>query len=164
MRALLSLGSNIGDRGLNLRKAVEGLRAILTDLKVSPVYGTSPVEFLSQGDFFNLAASGDALVEPGALLAGFLEIERALGRERLIPKGPRVIDIDLIYFGRTVLEAPALTLPHPARLERRFVLEPLCAIEPDFVDPVLGRTIRELASAFRDPSQRARALGPLESA
>jgi len=164
MRALVSLGSNLGDRGLQLRNAVARLAELLVDLRVSPVYATSPVDFLAQDDFFNLAVSGESGAAPEDLLAAFLAIERGLGRERLLPKGPRLIDIDLIYFGDRVLRNPGLTLPHPSRLTRKFVLEPLASIEGSFRDPVSGIPIRELAAAFNDPAQQIRVLGPLDEA
>ena len=85
-------------------------------------------------------------LEPLALLEGLLAIERTMGRDRSITvaKGPRVIDLDLILFGDIVMETPALVLPHPAMRERRFVLEPLAEIAPEMIDPVTGKTVRQL--------------------
>jgi 2-amino-4-hydroxy-6-hydroxymethyldihydropteridine diphosphokinase len=117
-RIFLSLGSNLGDRRENLLRAVEGLRRVGELAALSGVYATEPVEFTAQPAFANMAAElrieGAAADAPAQLLARLLELERTLGRRRESspPKGPRVIDLDLLLFGDRVVQTPAAPLPH----------------------------------------------------
>ena len=113
---------------------------------VSSFYDTEPVGYLDQPRFLNAALILETELKPAALMQGLLSVERTMGRERLgaIAKGPRVIDLDLLLYGDWVLWSEELMLPHPAMAERRFVLEPLAEIAPNWVHPVLGVTVREL--------------------
>jgi 2-amino-4-hydroxy-6-hydroxymethyldihydropteridine diphosphokinase len=142
--AYLSLGSNIGDREGNLREALVRLGELGTVRKVSSFYETEPVEFTDQPWFLNCAVELDTERSPRDLLNGMLAIEQAMGRERVQPKGPRLIDLDILLFGDVVLNEPGLTIPHPAMHKRRFVLEPLAEIAPDAIHPALKRRVREL--------------------
>lgn len=144
----LSLGSNVGDREANLRAALEALGKLGTVKAISPFYETEPVEFTRQPWFLNCVVVLETERMPRQLLAAVLSIEQAMGRKRLQPKGPRVIDIDILLFGNSVIDDPKLIVPHPAMHERRFVLEPLVAIAPDVRHPVLKRTARELLDAL----------------
>jgi len=152
--AVVALGSNLdscaGDRAANLLLAVERLRTLGTVLSVSSFYDTAPVGYLDQPRFLNAAALLETQLEPLELLEELLRIERTLGRDRskTVSKGPRVLDLDLILFGDMVMQSPALTLPHPAMRERRFVLEPLAEIAPAMVDPLTGKTIAELLAVL----------------
>ena len=160
----MALGSNLkssfGDREANLREAVRrigepggGLGEVRA---VSSFYDTEPVWFLEQPRFLNGALLLETELEPVALLRGLLGVERAMGRirggreregawaEGATAKGPRVIDLDLLLYGEVVMATEELTLPHPEMQERRFVLEPLAEIAPEWVHPVLGVTVREL--------------------
>src|SRR5581483_2790589 len=156
----LSLGSNLGDRRANLEHAVEKLRA-LGDVKgVSSFYETAPVEFTQQPDFLNIAVALETEKMPKQLMAALLGIEQEMGRRRppaalkrtpenaARVKGPRTIDIDIIFFGRSVLNIPGIKVPHPAMSQRRFVLEPLAEIAPEARHPVLKKTVRELRDAL----------------
>jgi 2-amino-4-hydroxy-6-hydroxymethyldihydropteridine diphosphokinase len=115
---------------------------------VSSFYETEPVEFTAQAWFLNCAVALDTEKTPQQLLAGILDIEQQLGRRREQKKGPRIIDVDILLFGNSIVDDPGLTIPHPAMHERRFVLEPLAEIGPDALHPVLQQTIRELRDAL----------------
>ena len=144
----LSLGSNLGDRAANLRLALEKLGQLGTVKAVSAFYETEPVQLASQPWFLNCAAKFDTEKMPRQLIAAILNLEQAMGRKRKQKNGPRVIDIDVLLFGTSVIETTGLTVPHPRMHERRFVLEPLAEIAPELRHPVFKRTIRELRDAL----------------
>ena len=144
----LSLGSNLGDRQVNLRNAIGRLLELGDVLEVSSLYDTEPVEFTDQPWFLHCAVAVHTDLIPREFLAGILSIERAMGRERTQPKGPRLIDIDILLFGAAHINTPQLTIPHPAMAERRFVLEPLAEIAPDVKVPLQKKTARELLDAL----------------
>jgi 2-amino-4-hydroxy-6-hydroxymethyldihydropteridine diphosphokinase len=130
-RAAVGLGSNLGDRPANLRRALEGIRALGDVVAVSSVYETAPVGGPEQGRYLNAVAVVETDLDPGALLEGCLALERALGRRRRERWGPRSIDLDVLLYGDTAVDRPGLTVPHPRMKERRFVLEPLAEAWPD---------------------------------
>ena len=144
----LSLGSNLGDRAGNLDAAIDRLRALGTVAAVSAYYETEPVEFTAQPWFLNCAVELDTEKMPKQLLAGILDVEQQMGRRRTGKKGPRTIDIDILLFGKSVIETKGLVVPHPAMHMRRFVLEPLAEIAAAVRHPVFKRTIRELRDAL----------------
>jgi len=145
----VGLGSNLGDREANLRRALAELGRLGEVLKVSSFYETEPEEFLQQPWFLNCAAAIATEKMPRQFLQAVLAIEREMGRQRLQAKGPRIIDIDVLLFGHAVVDAaPTLVIPHPTMHERRFVLEPLAEIAPEVRHPVFKRTIRELRDAL----------------
>lgn len=144
----LSLGSNVGSRAANLNSAIARLGALGKVERVSSFYETEPVEFTAQPWFLNCAVKLDTEKMPKQLLAGILDVEQQMGRRRTQKKGPRVIDIDVLLFGNSIIETKDLTVPHPAMHERRFVLEPLAEIAPEVRHPVFKRTARELRDAL----------------
>ncbi len=159
--AYLGLGSNLGDRAANLLMAVGALcGAGLHVNAMSSIYETEPVDYLDQPDFLNMALAVEAPrnlhFDPFRLLRLCLEVETRLGRERSIPKGARVIDIDLLLVDGMVIdgvhEGVALILPHPRLHLRRFALLPLAEIAPEMRHPVLGETISRLLDLVKDAS------------
>jgi 2-amino-4-hydroxy-6-hydroxymethyldihydropteridine diphosphokinase len=146
--AYLSLGSNLGDREANLREAQTRLDSTGRVLASSSLYETEPVEFTEQGWFLNCAIALETSKSAPALMAAVLAIEQAMGRRRVQKKGPRSIDIDILFVDQVVLASTELTIPHPAMHERRFVLEPLAEIATEFIHPILKKTIRELRDAL----------------
>lgn len=142
----VALGSNLGDRSRTLDAAVEELRRLLTDVRVSTFHDTAPVGVEPQPRFLNAAAVGFATVTAAELLGELLRIEARYGRQRPGPGAPRTLDLDLILFGDAVVRAEGLEVPHPRFRERSFVLEPLSEIAPEWRDPVSGLTVAELLS------------------
>jgi 2-amino-4-hydroxy-6-hydroxymethyldihydropteridine diphosphokinase len=143
-RVAIALGSNLGDRVAHLTFAVDRLRAFLSDLEVSRFHETDPVGVRAQPRFLNAAAVGGTPWSARDVLQRLLAIETERGRERPHAGAARTLDLDLILFDDAVIEEPDLRVPHPRFRERRFVLEPLAEIAPDWVDPVSGRTMEEL--------------------
>jgi 2-amino-4-hydroxy-6-hydroxymethyldihydropteridine diphosphokinase len=154
MLAAIALGSNLSSRfgapADNLREAVRRLGDLGEVTAISSFYETDPVGLTDQPRFVNAAALLRTELSPLELLRSLLSLEHTMGRDRSTapPKGPRIIDLDLLLYvgsgGSEVLQDPDLTLPHPALHERRFVLEPLTEIAPQLEHPVLHRTIGEL--------------------
>ena len=155
MKIYLSLGSNLGDRERHLQDALDLLQAPdLRIQRISPVYETEPREVRNQPWFLNLVVEAQTDLFPKQLLARTSKIERQLGRRRLIEKGPRTVDIDILFIGSFVLRTPNLTVPHPRFAERRFVLAPLADLVPEWRDPVSRRSVRELLAGTADQNVR----------
>jgi len=155
----LSLGSNLGDRAANLNSAIKELGSLGRVEAVSSFYETEPVEFTNQPWFVNCAVKLDTEKMPKQLLSAVLSIEQEMGRRRTQKKGPRVIDIDILLFGNSVIDTGGLKIPHPAMHERRFVLEPLGEIAAEVRHPRFKRTIRELREALPH-GQAVRKIAP----
>lgn len=146
--AYLSLGSNLGDREANLRRALLLLASPeLRVLRFSSTYETEPQDLRGQPWFLNLVAEIETTLFPLQLLAQIQRIEKALGRKRVVDKGPRTLDIDIVFFGNFVIDTPRLQVPHPRMQDRRFVLEPLAELAPELRHPVTRRTVREMLAA-----------------
>jgi 2-amino-4-hydroxy-6-hydroxymethyldihydropteridine diphosphokinase len=147
-RAVLSLGSNLGDRMENLQEAIDALFDApgLNFVALSSVYETKPWGPVEQGDFLNIVLIVDTRIPPDLLLERVLNIEEAMRRERVIHWGPRTLDIDIVIFGDVVSDAAELTLPHPYAHERAFVLVPWSEIDPEAVIPGKGN-VAELAAS-----------------
>jgi 2-amino-4-hydroxy-6-hydroxymethyldihydropteridine diphosphokinase len=150
----LSVGANVGDRAGNVERAIAALGAHgLRVTRQSSLYETEPVEMREQPWFLNCVVEAETDLLPEQLMDALLEIERGLGRERRVPKGPRLIDMDILLFGSTVVQTPGLEIPHPRMAERRFVLVPFREIAPDVRHPILKKTIAELLAVTPDPSE-----------
>ena len=150
----LALGSNLGDRAANLACAIEALAAAgVRVLCRSAMYETEPVDFLAQPWFLNCVVEAETALDPRELLDRLQRIERALGSEKLIPRGPRIIDLDILFYGGRVIHEPGLEIPHPRLADRRFVLVPLAEVAPDAQHPVLLKSAADLLAATRDRSE-----------
>ena len=149
----LSLGSNLGDRVANLERAIEALEEIgVHALRRSSIYETEPVDFLAQPWFLNCVVEAEASLGPRQLLEGLQAIERKLGSKKLVPRGPRIIDLDILFYETAVIHEAGMEIPHPRLAERRFVLVPLAEMAPEFLHPVLRKTAAELLAATQDRS------------
>jgi len=153
----LALGSNIGDREANLRAAIQSIStAGIPVLRESCIYETEPVGYTGQRWFLNMVVEAETALFPLQLLARTGKIERALGRVRTVPNGPRTIDIDILLYGDAVVRTPRLEIPHPRMHQRRFVLAPLADLAPGLRHPLLRQTVRQLLDAA--PPQTVRLL------
>ena len=123
----------------------------------SSFYETEPQELLDQPWFLNMVIEVETSLFPLQLLARVLKIEREMGRRRLVPKGPRIIDLDILLYGNHVVNVHRLQIPHPGLAARRFVLEPLVELAPDLRHPILRKSMRELLAEVTDQVVRRRA-------
>ncbi len=151
----LSLGSNVGDRQRNLDAALDLLRtAGVNIVRTSRVYETEPRDLRAQPWFLNLVAEAETRLFPLQLLHTIQRVERRLGRKRIVEKGPRTIDIDILLFGGAVIATDELQIPHPRMAARRFVLEPLAELAPDLRHPVIHASVRQMLDAVLDQGAR----------
>lgn len=148
--AVIALGSNEGDRRTHLDYAVHELARVLEALRVSRRIETapSPPARATDSPYLNAVALGMTTCSARELLDRLLAIERSRGRTRPHTGAPRTLDLDVILLGDETVKEPGLEVPHPRFRERRFVLEPLAELAPDLVDPVTGRTVRELLASL----------------
>ena len=140
----LALGSNMGNRLSNLKAAVLNLTPQMTVKQKSSVYETPPWGFTEQDAFLNQVVKVTTYLEPEPLLRHLKRMETALGRVPNFQNGPRVIDIDILFFDNMIINTPPLVVPHPRLHERAFVLVPFAEIEPDFIHPILQRPINKI--------------------
>jgi 2-amino-4-hydroxy-6-hydroxymethyldihydropteridine diphosphokinase len=146
----IALGSNLGDRRRHLDFALEQLQSLLTGMRVSAIRETEPFDVPeAQPAYLNAVLVGVTTLEAQALLGELLAIEQRAHRRRPSPRAPRTLDLDLILYGGEAIEAAGLTVPHPRFRERRFVLEPLAELAPEWIDPVTGKTVGELLEESR---------------
>lgn len=147
----LSLGSNVGDREENLRAAVRELpHAGVAVTRVSSIYETEPMDLLEQPWFLNCAVQAETHYDAIMLLRALREIETKMGSKKLVAKGPRLIDMDILLYGTAAIDLPELQVPHPRMHLRRFVLVPLAEIAPTLKHPSWTKTVSEMASATTD--------------
>lgn len=140
----LALGSNMGNRLSNLKNAFSNLTPQLNVKKKSLVYETPPWGFKEQSAFLNQVAMAETYLEPETLLGHLKRLEAALGREPSFQNGPRLIDMDILFFDDVIIDSPPLVIPHPRLHQRAFVLVPLNEIAPNLFHPLLGKPVREL--------------------
>ena len=144
-RIYLSLGSNVGDREGNLRRAVERLAARdVRVLRTSRIYETEPVDYRDQAWFLNQVVEAETALFPMQLLTRIGRVERELGRVRTVRNGPRTIDIDILFYAAAIVNTARLEIPHPRMAERLFVLAPLAELAPDLRHPVTHRSVRQM--------------------
>ncbi|HZE19007.1 MAG TPA: 2-amino-4-hydroxy-6-hydroxymethyldihydropteridine diphosphokinase [Candidatus Angelobacter sp.] len=145
-KVLVGVGSNLGDREFLIRKAVEAMRDLPRTLvvRVSSLYDTDPVGVEDQPAFLNAVVWLETTLEPRELLWQLLLIEKRMGRVRSQRWGPRPIDLDLLFYDDRTIAEPDLTVPHPEAHRRAFVLMPLLELDPEFVHPATGETIKKL--------------------
>ncbi|HNH25573.1 MAG TPA: 2-amino-4-hydroxy-6-hydroxymethyldihydropteridine diphosphokinase [Anaerolineales bacterium] len=140
----LALGSNMGNRLANLKNAISNLTPQMDVKKKSLVYETPPWGYTDQPAFLNQVVMVETYMEPENLLGHLKRLETVLGREPTFENGPRVIDVDILFYDDLVLNSPPLVIPHPRLHHRGFVLVPLNDIAPELIHPILGKSISEL--------------------
>ena len=149
-RVFIALGSNLGNRQDNLNRALAALAATVAITARSSVYETDPAYVLDQPSFLNMVVAGDTAVPAQSLLSELKRIEVDIGRVPTRRNGPRVIDLDILYYGNQVIETGRLVVPHPRLSERLFVLEPLAEIAPDMRHPGSDLTARAMLERLRE--------------
>ncbi len=145
----LALGSNLGDRKANLEKALQLLGERLALERLSSLYESEPMGLKGQPLFLNAVCSVKTDVGPFQLLSLLKGVEVALGRAPSFPDAPRLIDVDILFYGNLVIETDRLVIPHPRLEERAFVLIPLAEIAPDLIHPGSGRSIKDLLTSIK---------------
>jgi 2-amino-4-hydroxy-6-hydroxymethyldihydropteridine diphosphokinase len=140
----LALGTNLGNRTSNLRRALAAFPPAVTVLVESSVYETPPWGMTDQPPFLNMVIKGETRLAPTDLLQYLKQIESELGRVPSVRYGPRLIDVDILFYNSLILDTPELTIPHPRLHERAFVLVPLADLSPTLVHPVLGIPVSTL--------------------
>ncbi|MEJ2168022.1 MAG: 2-amino-4-hydroxy-6-hydroxymethyldihydropteridine diphosphokinase [Desulfobacterales bacterium] len=155
--AYISVGSNLGQKEENCRSGIAALihSSHARLVGQSPFYQTEPVDYLDQEWFTNCVVKIETDLDPLNLLSTLKSIEQAAGRVKdTIRFGPRILDMDIILFDDLVMRGPSLTVPHPRMHKRRFVLKPMCDIDPDVLHPVLKRTMGSLLRDLDEKGQR----------
>ena len=142
----LALGSNLGDRLANLKQAIAALTPQLDVKTKSQVYETLPWGYEDQPKFLNQVVKAKTYLEPEPLLKHLKRLEVALGRQESFPNGPRLIDIDILFYDELILYSPSLVIPHPRLHERAFVLLPLMDLDPELIHPINKKSIREMVA------------------
>ena len=149
----LALGTNIGDRQANLREALRRMRESGIHItKLSALYETEPVDYLDQPWFLNAVLEAQTDLPAGQLLAALRQIESEMKSKKPFPKGPRVIDLDILLYGNDTIDTPNLQVPHPRMLQRNFVLVPLAEIAPALRHPSWPNSAAELLARTPDKS------------
>ncbi len=142
----IALGANLGNRKKNLSDALTALSKELTHVKQSSIYETEPWGYLNQPRFLNMVAEIDTSLLPKDLLSYLKDIETQMGRQETFKNGPRIIDLDILFYGDCIINTKELVIPHPRIQERGFVLVPLNEIAKGFIHPVLKLTVQEMLS------------------
>ena len=144
-KVFIGIGTNLGDRHKNIEDAFKNLQFYnLKIIKKSPVYETEPYGLREQPNFLNCVVEIETEEPPEELLKNFLKIEEEMGRERKIPWGPRIIDLDILFYENLIINEESLKIPHPDIENRFFVLKPLSDIAPKFIHPIFKKTIKQM--------------------
>ena len=143
-KVFLGLGSNVGNREKNIKRAVGLLSEKIKNIKLARIYKSKPYGFKNQDYFLNTALSGNTDLSPEELFHFIKDVEKEVGRIKRFHWGPREIDIDILFYENLIYETDFLVIPHPRIQERDFVLKPLCDLNPDLIHPVLKKTVKEL--------------------
>ena len=154
--AYIGLGSNLGDRAANIRLGLEALRRVSRHVQASSLYETDPVGFQGQPPFLNAVCRIWTRLTAFELLAEARRAQAGASGARPFPNGPRALDIDILLYGRAVLGAPGLSIPHPRMMERLFVLSPLAEVAPGLVHPATGETVLSALKRMGHPHPRPR--------
>jgi 2-amino-4-hydroxy-6-hydroxymethyldihydropteridine diphosphokinase len=150
----IALGSNLGDRVAMLERAIIAMNSAgIRVVRQSPFYATEPVGAESRRWFLNAVVEAETALLPVQLLHALLKIEHELGRRRITPHGPRTIDLDILFYGTSIIRSRELEVPHPRLTERRFVLAPMAQIAPEFRHPSLHKSITQLLADTPDRSE-----------
>jgi len=149
-RVFIGIGSNLGDKIGNCRKALREIAGFAEIVKISSLYETEPVGKEDQPNFINCVVEINTDLSPHELLTHLKSIEDKLARVRGEKWGPRTIDLDIIFYDDLVMKDDDLIIPHPRAHLRRFVLEPICEIAPDFINPALEISTLELLEKLGD--------------
>ena len=153
VKVYLSIGSNVGNKLMNIKKAVNHIKKSLKISRISPIYDTEPVGYKKQGWFLNCAVEAETDMGPFKLLSFLKSIEKRLKRKKMFRYGPRTMDIDIIFYGNKMLKSGKLMIPHPRMHRRLFVLEPLSRISPNFAHPKYKKTIGELKNKLKSKKE-----------
>lgn len=156
------MGANLGAARENFERALGSVSEFSALLAVSSLYESDPVGLPGQPKFTNAVAKVRTELSPFALLGRLKAVEREMGRKKTVRWGPRVIDLDIIFYGDLVMESDSLVIPHPRAHERRFVLEPLLEIEPAAAHPAVGKPLKEILSELEDSRPVFKTGGPPE--
>jgi 2-amino-4-hydroxy-6-hydroxymethyldihydropteridine diphosphokinase len=152
--AYICLGSNLGDRANHIKKALKLLEEEGINIeKASSIYSTEPVEVKQQPWFLNLVAEVTTSLSAEKLLNLCQQVERKLGRGAKGDMAPRIIDIDILFYGDKVVQKANLQIPHQRMHLRRFMLEPICEIAPHFIHPIYNKTVAQLNNELKDSSK-----------
>ncbi len=159
-RAYIGLGSNLGKRLGNIRSAIAALEQVpgIAIIKVSSIYETEPVGVPNQQKFLNSVAEIETRLSPAELLTTLQRIEKHMGRQRQQKGEPRIIDLDILYYGQLVISTEELSIPHAEAVKRAFVMIPLLEISPNHIDPSSRKKIKEILSRLDISNQAVRKL------
>ncbi len=151
--AFVGLSSNIGDKAYHIQTAIKEIAKFATIQHISSIYLTEPVGFQEQDEFLNGVLQIQTGLSHQDLLKTLKAIEKQLGRVKIIQDGPRIMDLDILYYNDLCFQSPTLTIPHPRLHLRNFVLTPLCEIAPEFMHPILKKTSQALLANLKNPAK-----------